>query len=224
MTSGATEPAAPERAMTLRNTNVPTNSVSRRARIETISGRASRPGLLFEHLAHRTLACEHCRAHHLAKALCDLPIRRLVPDERALDAGPAAALVCDAGGDVHVGGLVRIQGQLLARLGRDDSQRDNTAAVVAVELLADVLPAGAWDDHDVVGEEIPLHHVRLEHQRVDEPDWRFDGDLGVDLRLLRRHAPAFLRPRLLPQVRDLLVAAGDRADVERFRVRRERLA
>src|SRR5258707_44628 len=151
MTSGAREPAAPERAMTLRNTNVPTNSVSRRARIETISGRASRPGLLFEHLAHRTLAREHRRAHHLAKGLRDLWIRRLVPDERALDAGPAAALVGDAGGDVHVGGLVRVQGQLLARLGGDDAERDDAAAVVAVELLADVLLARARDDDDVIG-------------------------------------------------------------------------
>src|SRR5216683_312175 len=133
MASGANEPAAPDRAITDRNTNVPTNSVSSRARIETISGGPSRPGLLFEHLAHRTLARQHHRAHHLVQAVRDLRIRRLVPDERALDAGPAAALVGDAGGDVHVGGLVRVQGQLLARLGRDDAQRDDTAAVVAVE-------------------------------------------------------------------------------------------
>src|SRR5712691_9327903 len=113
MASGAREPAAPERAMTLRNTNVPTNSVSSRARIETISGGASRPGLLFEHLAHRSLARQHHRAHHLAQ---DVRVRRIVPDERALDAGPAAALVGDSGGDVHVGGLIRVQGQLLARL------------------------------------------------------------------------------------------------------------
>src|SRR5713101_1021883 len=110
MTSGAREPAEPESAMTVRKTNVPTNSVSSRARIETISGGASRPGLLFEHLAHRTFAREHHRDHHLAKALRDLRIRRLVPDERALDAGPAAAVVGKAGGDVHVGGLVRVQG------------------------------------------------------------------------------------------------------------------
>src|SRR3989442_14698967 len=103
MTSGAKDPAAPERAMTLRNTNVPTNSVSSRARIETISGGASRPGLLFEHLAHRTLAREHRRAHHLAEALRDLRIRRLVPDEPAPDAWHAAAPRDDSGGVVHVG-------------------------------------------------------------------------------------------------------------------------
>src|SRR5437867_1097770 len=164
MTSGAKTPVGPEKAMTLRTTNVPTNSVSSRARIETISDGPRRPGFLFEHFAHRTLAREHRGAHHLAQAFRDLSIRRLVPDERAHDACPAAALVGDASGDVHVGGLVRVQGQLPAGLARDQAERDDAAAVVAVELLAEVLAASAWDDHDVVGEEVSLHHVALEHQ------------------------------------------------------------
>src|SRR4029077_7915859 len=133
MTSGAKKPAGPERAMTLRNTNVPTNSVSSRARMETISGGAGRPGLLFEHFAHRALARDHRGAHHLAQAFRDLGVRRVVPDERALDAGAARANGGEAGGDVHVGGLIGVEGQLLTRLGRNDPQRDDAAAVVAVE-------------------------------------------------------------------------------------------
>src|SRR6266700_8004086 len=158
MTSGARAPAGPERAMTLRNTNVPTNSVSRRARIETMSGGPGRPGPLLEHLAHRALAREHSAVHHLAQAFRDLGIRRLVPEERAHDAGPPVAFVGEARGDVHVGGLIGVEGQLPARLGRNDPQGDHAAAVVAVELAAELLAARAGDDYHVVGEEIPLHH------------------------------------------------------------------
>src|SRR5436190_7898795 len=164
MTSGARTPAGPERAMTLRNTNVPTNSVSSRARIETISDGPGRSGLLLEHLAHSVLAREHRAVHHLAQALRDLGIRRLVPEERAHDAGPSVAFVGDAGGDVHVGWLIGVERQLPARLGRNDPQGDHAAAVVAVELAAELLAARAGDDYHVVGEEISLHHVGLEHQ------------------------------------------------------------
>src|SRR5205809_5850421 len=112
MTSGAKTPAGPERAMTLRNTNVPTNSVSSRARIETISDGPRRPGFLFEHFAHRTLAREHRGAHHLAQAFRNPSIRRLVPDDRAHDACPAAPLAVVATGDVHLVGRLAVPGPL----------------------------------------------------------------------------------------------------------------
>src|SRR5690348_1189114 len=116
MTSGAMGPAGPERAMTLRNTNVPTNSVSRRARIATISGGPSGSGLLFEHLADRSLARQGHRLHHLAHAGCDLGVGRRIPDERALDLRAAPAFIPDARRHVHVRGLVGVERQLTAGL------------------------------------------------------------------------------------------------------------
>src|SRR5256885_3250376 len=118
-------------------------------RTRSAAGRASKPSggsggsrLLFESLTHRAFAREHRGAHHLAEAIRDLSIRRLVPEERPRDPGPAAALVADASGDVHVGGLIGVEGQLPARLGRNDPERDDAAAMVAVELAAKLLPAG----------------------------------------------------------------------------------
>ena len=83
--------------------------------------------------------------------------------------------------------------------------------MVTVELAPQVLSARAGNGLDVVREEIALHDCRLEHQLVDQRERGVDRDVRVDHRVLRHHALPFSRLRLLPEVGDLLVTAGDGA-------------
>src|SRR5437762_10520606 len=114
------------------------------------------------------LASYHDALHHLAHRLRDVGIRRLFPEERSQYTRPAVAGIDKASRDVHDSRLVGDDRELTPGVCGNDPHVDQAAPVVAVELAAQVLASRAGLGFDGVGEEIALHHFRLEHSPVGQ--------------------------------------------------------